>query len=123
MSFIPRKINPLVAGPLALLAWIIVVSAHFHFVLGAQVTREWIIAGVVVSLGLVCLILMLHEAADALATLSAASVRKQVVAARANRFGFPADTHGFDRIDSACPDRRRAALGLGTRGLRGNRPR
>lgn len=118
-----RKLNPIVAGPASFLGWIVLLAVLFRVLLRAEVTREWLIAGAAVGVGVIFLILMLHEAADALG--SPGEKRKQPAASRPRegraQFGFATDSFGTDRIDWAFADEHRAALGLRGRNGGANR--
>ena len=100
------------------------VTLHFRYVLKAEATPEWAIAGIAVGIGFFFLILMLHEAADALGSPGAKSARRWMpTRPRVDRalFDFSTDSFGTERIDHSFHDERRARLGLGSQRRTENR--
>ena len=128
MRFRPPKINPIIAGPMSFFGLIGLVALHFRFLLGAQVTPEWIVAGIVVAFAFCFLILMLHEATDALSTLSPREGSRLLASSRPPRPDRPigdisTDALGAERLDLVSLDQQRSILGLGPRRSACNRPR
>ena len=93
------------------------VTLHFRYVLKAEATPEWAIAGIVVGIGFFFMVLMLHEAADALGTPGTKSGKRWMPTRQRNHpalFDFSTDSFGTERIDHSFHDERRARLGLGS---------
>lgn len=113
---IPKpKINPVVAGSLSLLVWIVLLAVHFRTLLGAEITREWLIAGTIFSIGAFFLVLLLHEASELFGESSAACRKLPAptrVGAGSAACGISTAGLGADRIDWGFVEQHRSDLGL-----------